>query len=789
MKNVLDKIIYNKFFIFILFLVFLKPYFLSFNDTINLICNVFLILFSIVIYYSYFSKFHLSKIQKVLFLFLGASLISTIFVSHDISSWIKYFIKISSISLYTEVLVKKDLEVFLKTLSVLLYAMITVTFITTIIWPKGIFGFELLFLGYDNSTIVLLILGAMFVLFSCLYFYIKQKNNKFLLIGIIPFIMTVCIYLITWSVGALIGCIIIIIFLVAYLIMKKYKIDSYLYKYLNLKYLFWICLFLFLGVVVFGIQKYFSFIIVDIFHKDLTITNRTYIWESCFVMIKKFPIFGTGILNFDIRLATQGIYHAHSNFLNVILESGFLGFILYLLLWLTVIKSINSSSNNILKLIVSVSLFSFLVMTTIDVIDNSELVYVFLVLGFYLPYISNKFKSSNNSKQNILILIDSGLPIPAVNGGAVETLVDSIIKTNEKNKKYNIDVYSSYAKEVKTLKNKSKNVRYKYVNEKSISYFLLKCIRYTYRKLFKKEFLNIFSLFVLDDLEPQQKFDYYDYVIVENSPLMILNLKKKMKSKFILHVHNDIDNLKYDDKCLDYYNKIICCSNYVSKRVESITNTSVVTVYNGVDVKSLLKYNNNLSKNKLRKKYKIPTNAIVFGYCGRLCEDKGTKELIVAFKEVCKNNKNAYLVLTGNSFFKNSNITPYIGTLIECSKGFEDKIIFTGYFDHSEIGKFYSMIDIYVQPSIVNEACPLTIIESQVMSKILLTTNSGGIPELVKNKNTFIITRENLVKDLFDNMKDILINYNDLKNKKRSKEVLKIFDENMFAMLFLNEIN
>ena len=42
----------------------------------------------------------------------------------------------------------------------------------------------------------------------------------------------------------------------------------------------------------------------------------------------------------------------------------------------------------------------------------------------------------------IAILSSGLLPIPASNGGAIETLIDDFILTNEKYHKYNIDVYS-----------------------------------------------------------------------------------------------------------------------------------------------------------------------------------------------------------------------------------------------------------------------------------------------------------------------------------------------------------
>ena len=47
-------------------------------------------------------------------------------------------------------------------------------------------------------------------------------------------------------------------------------------------------------VVVFDIPKYFSFILVDILHKGISLSTRTYIWDATLQHIKERPILGFG---------------------------------------------------------------------------------------------------------------------------------------------------------------------------------------------------------------------------------------------------------------------------------------------------------------------------------------------------------------------------------------------------------------------------------------------------------------------------------------------------------------
>ena len=98
------------------------------------------------------------------------------------------------------------------------------------------------------------------------------------------------------------------------------------------------------------------------------------------------------------------------------------------------------------------------------------------------------------------------------------------------------------------------------------------------------------------------------------------------------------------------------------------------------------------------------------------------------------------------------------------------------------------MIDTYIQPSI-NEACPLTIIESQIMNKNIVTTNSGGIPDIIVNNNVKIVTRDNLTKKLIKAMEDEVVNYKFAKRLYESKKAVDKYDKSVYANSFLKLFN
>ena len=64
-----------------------------------------------------------------------------------------------------------------------------------------------------------------------------------------------------------------------------------------------------------------------------------------------------------------------------------------------------------------------------------------------------------------IAIVTSGVaPVPATKGGAVENLIEHIIKENEVQNKIKIDVYSIYDYEAKKISLNYKSTSFKYFN-------------------------------------------------------------------------------------------------------------------------------------------------------------------------------------------------------------------------------------------------------------------------------------------------------------------------------------
>lgn len=113
---------------------------------------------------------------------------------------------------------------------------------------------------------------------------------------------------------------------------------------------------------------------------------------------------------------------------------------------------------------------------------------------------------------------------------------------------------------------------------------------------------------------------------------------------------------------------------------------------------------------------------VVFGFCGRICNDKGIPELIDAFELFQKKNPNttAKLLLIGQ-FDTRDKLSENKKYQINSNKN----IIVSGFVDKRIIPYYYSLLDVFVFPS-HREGFGMCVIEASAMEKPILDSRSHG---------------------------------------------------------------
>lgn len=387
---------------------------------------------------------------------------------------------------------------------------------------------------------------------------------------------------------------------------------------------------------------------------------------------------------------------------------------------------------------------------------------------------------------NILIVSPGVYPVPAIKGGAVEKLIEILIKNDEITKKHNIIVYTVYDVDIeKAVKNIHCNFRY--IKNKNIIYQFQRIVLHIINRLSKKYIGNQYINKVKKDIKKSGKM--YDAIIVENEPQYGLILKEvKQNAKMILHLHNDYlnEDVTNANKMYDSYDEIWTISKFIGNRVNKLKSDmkKVKIFYNGVDSEKFDTINRKTID--IRKKYNLTESDFIFMYAGRIAKEKGIEKLIEAFNQL--NNKNAKLLIVGGKQKGQESFYKKIMKKIANNKN----IIYMGYVNYEHIAEIYSMADVGVIPSICNEAFGLTAIEFMSLGKAVIISDMGALQEISGTEENVKVVPynekfiEGLKKEMiyFINLeKDKFIDINKKSIDRAKKYTKDIYVKNFLALI------
>lgn len=134
----------------------------------------------------------------------------------------------------------------------------------------------------------------------------------------------------------------------------------------------------------------------------------------------------------------------------------------------------------------------------------------------------------------------------------------------------------------------------------------------------------------------------------------------------------------------------------------------------------------------IKKKLGFNDTDIVFGFCGRICNDKGIPELVDAFELFQKLHSNikAKLLFIGR-FDTRDGISEEKKQQIESNSD----IVISGHIDKVEIPYYYSMLDVFVFPS-HREGFGMCVVEASAMEKPILDSRAHGCVDAIVEHET-----------------------------------------------------
>ncbi len=169
--------------------------------------------------------------------------------------------------------------------------------------------------------------------------------------------------------------------------------------------------------------------------------------------------------------------------------------------------------------------------------------------------------------------------------------------------------------------------------------------------------------------------------------------------------------------------QLIAVSRAIEEKIrhEERTGAPVRLIYNGVD---LHRYDHQEPCCTLREEYGIEAGAPIVGVVARLEPEKGHRTLLDAWPLVLRRVPDARLLVVGEG----SLLTELAWQAREL--GIERRVIFTGRRD--DIPAVTAALDVAALPS-YREAQGMVILEAMALSRPVVATNVGGIPEMIED--------------------------------------------------------
>lgn len=231
------------------------------------------------------------------------------------------------------------------------------------------------FLGHDNASFFVVFASQIFAMINCI-----DKNGR-LTKGTVIFWLFVDSAFIYVSSAAASAAVVLLWAYVLFFYKKAPKVFNF-GTYITA------VLVLFFSVVVFRLHTYFPFIVEDVFHKNMTLSGRTILWDRAVSFIKRSPLMGYGQEPQMVLLEKFGISHVHNIILEILYKSGAVGLGLYAVIITMAGKKLMKYRGNRINDITAFTIFLFFIISMVDYYESKYVMYGIIILAYNMPYLA-----------------------------------------------------------------------------------------------------------------------------------------------------------------------------------------------------------------------------------------------------------------------------------------------------------------------------------------------------------------------------------------------------------------
>ena len=340
-----------------------------------------------------------------------------------------------------------------------------------------------------------------------------------------------------------------------------------------------------------------------------------------------------------------------------------------------------------------------------------------------------------SSRPKVLLIPPPELPVPAVQGGAVETLLTHLIRENERQGRLELLCASIPNPDAAKQAEQFRHTKMLYVARPKghrrywPMVFIERCfgVAAPYDPWYQKVQLSL----ALELPAP-------DLIVAEGGNLTQCSAISRMfgRKRCLAHLHGQTTCTPVMD---DIYGGVLALSEFIREdylKTSALDRRYAYILHNCVDTDI---FRPGEPSPALRADLGFAPDDFVVLFCGRLEPDKGIHKLLEALGAV--ENPRIKLLIVGSPFFGRTQQSSFLRKLEQQARGLEGRVQFTGYIPNEALPAYYHLADVVCVPTLVEEAAGLVAVEAMACGRPVLATRSGGMPEYLAGSQAVLVDR------------------------------------------------
>ena len=258
----------------------------------------------------------------------------------------------------------------------------------------------------------------------------------------------------------------------------------------------------------------------------------------------------------------------------------------------------------------------------------------------------------------------------------------------------------------------------------------------------KDEVCSVFSNF-LNKTKPDVIHTHNMHYFSKMHSEAIADFARERNIPLILTAHNVWDELLFLELSHKIkWSHIIAVSHFIKKELMGAgrDDKKITVIHHGVDED---KFKPSFNTKRILKEYPQLKNRPVVFHPARIGLAKGCDISVKALRLVKQKHPDVILVLAGSKNIIDWGSTQQkdIAYIVELVKHFKlEKNVLIDVYSLEDMRELYAVSTVCVYPSSVGEPFGLTMLESMASGKPIIVTNSGGMPEIVRDGiNGFVV--------------------------------------------------